>query len=434
MASDRARNVLKRLAEQGCATGARLAWEEQKLDVPDEFVKLLVASEGVRVYEIGPREQVQQVSTAARAADAFSLAMALAAKAPSTGAFGKAGLGYSRSAVGKVDTIERLPVVVGFAQTGGVWTDPDLEKQDANEQPRQFGWILGPRIGVDPKRGTLELEQGYNVHDVSVDLAVYGWRTRLRLDVHTAWSPDWRSKEFGSALWNDAKGPSRRITVELRPSSAEFAALTTQLAAGAAGRGQRFVSIRSIHPPTARACAPQTLVIEGENLWRATDILFDGTRIGGNAISVLPDMSGIAVDVPGDTGFARREVDVQILTPHGVARARERLVVDGFKEEGCGKPIASGVPVVTDVKPIQVNVCASPSFDLIGTDLDKITAAQLDIANGTLTTGTAGKRRVTFAEKDLKQIGTEYVSLVFMVDKKPLPSRAIRIVRLGCGP
>jgi hypothetical protein len=433
MASDRANNVLKRLAEQGCAAGTRLTWEKLKLDIPDEFEKLVMNSNNISVYEIGPREQVQQVSTAARAADAFSLAMALAAKAPSTGAFGKAGLGYSRNAVGKVDTIERLPVVVGFAQTGGIWKDLSIEEQDPNEKPRQFGWILGPRIGVDPKRGALDLEQGYSVHDVSVDLAVSGWRTQLELDVHTAWSPDWRSKAFGSALWNDAAGPSRRIAVNLRPSSAEFAALTTLLAGGAAGRGQRLPTIKSIHPPTARACAPQTLVIEGENLWRATDILFDGTRISGKAISVLPDMNGIAVDVPASADFGRSRVEVQILTPYGVARYGEGLVVDGFKQEGCGKSAASGDPVITDVNPIQVNACSSPTFELTGSDLDKITAAQLGIAEGTVMPGTAGKRRVTFAEIDLKQIGTEYVSLVFIADKKPLPSRAIRIVRLGCG-
>ncbi len=430
LANDRAGNVLSRLADAGCGNGRRVSWTKQAFVVPAEFAVLVGKPRGVRVYEIGPRQQVQQVSTAARAADAFSLAMALAAKAPTKGAAAKAGLGYSRSAIGKVDTLERLPVVVGFAQAGGVWTEPD--STDEADGQLQFGWILGPRISMHPKKGRLELAQGHSVYDLSADLAVRGWRTKLTLDVRTAWSPDWRSEGLGSNLWAYKDSPKRRITVDLRPSSAEFAALTTRLTVGTAG--QRFASVRSIHPAVVKACAASTLVIEGENLWRATEIVVGGTKIGGSAIAVLPDMGGIAVDIPPNTNFFGNTLDLQVLTPYGVAEAPQGLTIDGIEPKGCGKPADPNAPVVAAIEPLPVNICSSPTLDVIGSNLDKITAVKLGAAEGTLAKGSAEKRSVSFVRKDLQQIGSEYPAMTFLADGKPVASKAIHVVRLDCGP
>lgn len=426
-ASFRADNVLKRLAEAGCGSDDSLSSRTLEVVVPDEFKNVVTEENKVRVYDIGPRMQVQQVSTAARAAEAFSLAMAVAGKAPNSGAAIKAGLDYSRSATGKVDTIERLPVVVGFAQTGGKW-----ERADTHAQ-MHFGWILGPRISVHPAKGTLELAQGYSVHDLSADLAVTGWRTKLQLEVRTAWSPDWRSKNFNSNLWNFNQDNKRIIEIDLRPASAEFAALTTRLAAGPAG--QRFASVRSIHPAAIKACAAGTLVVEGENLWRATEIVLGGTKIGGTAISVLPDMGGILVDIPQNTNFFGNELDVQVLTPYGVAHASQRLLVDGFDEKGCGEKPDPNAPVLASVLgPVPVNICTSPSIEFTGSNLDKITAVRFGNVAGTLTPGTAKKRAATFTRNDLKQIGSDYANLVFFVGDKEVASRAIHVVRLDCSP
>ena len=424
-ASFRADNVLKRLAEVGCGSNDSLSSMTLEVVVPDEFRKVVTDENKVRVYDIGPRQQVQQVSTAARAAEAFSLAMAVAAKAPNSGAAAKAGLDYSRSATGKVDTLERLPVVVGFAQTGGKWEGADVHAQ------MHFGWILGPRISVHPKKAELGLAQGYSVYDLSADLAVTGWRTKLQLEVRTAWSPDWRSKSFGSDLWNFSQENKRIIEVDLRPSTAEFAALTTRLAAKFAG--QRFAWVRSIHPAVIKACAAGTLVVEGENLWRATEIVLDGTKIGGSAISVLPDMGGILVDIPQNTNFFDTQVDVQVLTPYGVAHASRPLLVDDFKV--CGEKPDPNAPVLAAVLgPVPVNICASPSLEFTGSNLDKITAVRFGNVPGTLTTGTAKKRAATFTRNDLRQIGSDYANLVFFVGEKEVASRAIHVVRLDCSP
>lgn len=421
-ASGRAKEVLRTLAEDGCKPGERLSLPAQDIVVPKKFEDLVNDSNMVRVYEVGPREQVQQVSTAARAAEAFSLAMALAAKAPSAAAAGKVGLGYSRNATGKVDAVERLPVVVGFAQA--------KDENTIDSTPR-FGWILGPRVNlIDAKRGALRLEQVQKSYDLSADLAVSGWRTRLTLVVRTAWSPDWNSGSFANAL--NTKSSTQSVIVNLRPSADEFSALTTQLVAGTAGGGQRFAVIRRITPEAVKACTASTLIIEGENLWRATEVIVEGQRIGGNSIAVLPNMGGITVDIATNTGFPKGRVDVQVLTPYGVVRSRLPLLIEGHDANGCNKPEAKVEgPTVARVAPEVVNICSSPSFMLYGQDLDKLTEVRLGQAIGRLADAKpqAKQRSVAFSRDSLQQIATEHEVMEFWAGEKSLPSKPIRIVR-----
>ena len=420
--------------------------------VPARFRSLVAVPSKVRVYEVGPREQVQQVSTAARAAEAFSLALAVAAKDPSSGAAGKAGLGYARSAIGKADVVERLPVVVGYAQAGGVWKpaapsasakaiedggDPPSAPADQARSAR-FGWILGPRVNaVDPKRGKLELQQGQKTYDLSADISVGGWRTRLPLEVRTAWSPDWRSQQFVGAM--DQVGPKHVEWIQLNPSASEFGALTQQLGFGGAGQGIRSAVIDRFRPAQVKACAAATLVLHGDNLWRATDIVIGGRRLGGDAIAVLPDMRGITVDIPAKTSFADisgQKVEIQVLTPYGVVEAHEPLVVDGYDLKGCDKPDAAPEsPAVSSVSPDAANVCSSPTFKLTGTDLDKLTRVRFGAADGTLAAAAAKakERNVTFTADQLATIASEIETMQFFVGDKSAGAKAIRLVSRNCG-
>lgn len=427
-------NVINELAWHACEQDATLSLPQVEFAVPLQFRNEILRARSVRIYEMGPREQVQQVSTAARAAEAFSLAMALAAKAPSRGAAAEAGLGYSRSAMGKVDAVERLPVVVGFAQGGGAFKPVTGNKND--ERP-QFGWILGPRLNtIDPKKGWLNLEQGHQVYDLSADLAVSGWRTKLALEVRTAWSPDWRSQDFGSVWDLDNKMPSRTVTVELRPSDAEFSGLTMLLAGGSHARGQRPLSIYS-KTLSLTSCTASTLVIEGQNLWRATDAIIGGQRMEAERISVLPDMNGITVDVPAGIAFGSRILDLQILTPFGVASGK--IAASG--SDSCEKEESTDGPAVTGGIPTAINLCSSPTYRLSGRGLDQLDTVELAVdgkgsgVKGVLAKGTAKLRELSFDRATLKQIVGSHAYLHFTLsDGKSLPtSRAITVVSQNCG-
>lgn len=442
--------VLGSLAAKRCAPGAQV-FKAQEIVVPARFRSAVVVPTKVRVYEVGPREQVQQVSTAARAAEAFSLALAVSAKAPASGIAGNVGLGYARSAIGKADVVERLPLVVGYAQAAGTWTGatPPMATDAADSvgpapQPAplvksaRFGWILGPRVNtVDPKRGTLDLQQGQKTYDLSADISVSGWRTRLPLQVRTAWSPEWRSRQFVNAM--DQAGPKQVEWIRLNPSASEFGALTQQLGFGGVGQGVRSALIDRFRPVQVKACAAATLVLHGDNLWRATDIVIGGMRLGGDAIAVLPDMRGITVDIPAKTSFADisgQKVEIQVLTPYGVAEAREPLVIDGYDVKGCDKPDAAPEgPSISSVSPDSANVCSSPTFELTGTDLDKLTRVRFGATDGKLAAAAtkAKKRNVTFTADQLATVASEVETMQFFAGDKGAGAKPIRLVSRNCG-
>lgn len=453
----RASTLLGTMAAKKCPAGEQL-FAAQPVVIPARFRSVVAVESKVRVYEVGPREQVQQVSTAARAAEAFSLALALSAKDPSSGAAANAGLGYARSAIGKADVVERLPVVVGYAQAGGEWQGPSVPPQPqqpavgpggevggpaptlptGNPHTARFGWILGPRVNsIDPKRGSLALQQGQKTYDLSADISVSGWRTKIPLEVRTAWSPDWRSRQFVNAV--DQAGPKHVEWVQLNPSASEFGALTQTLGYGGAGQGLRSAMIDRFRPAQVKACAAATLVLHGDNLWRATDIVIGGKRLGGDAIAVLPDMRGITVDIPAKTNFADisgQKVEIQVLTPYGVAEAREPLVVDGYDVKGCDKAdSAPEGPAVASVNPDAANVCSAPTFTLKGTDLDKLTRVRFGAADGKLSAAVAEakERDVSFTADQLATIASEVETMQFFAGDKSAGAKAIRLVSHNCG-
>lgn len=418
-ASERSSALLAQLGAGRCKTGERL-FVAPPVEVPDSFRAVVTKGSKVRVYEVGPRQQVQQVSTAARAAEAFSLALALSAKVPSSGIAGNAGLGLSRSATGKVDAIERLPVVVGFAS--------------ANAASPQFGWLLGPRVNIDPKHSNLDLAQGPQAYDLSADLSVAGWRTLLKLNVATKWAPD-----LAKIAEPSDKGST--VTVALRPAASEFAALTQLLANGAASGGQRYATIDKIAPARIKACAAATLVILGDNLWRATDVIVGGTRLGSSNIAVLPDMQGITVDIGAKTSFPTigdDKVDVQILTPYGVAAKGDKaLVVDGYGTKGCDPPDEKpAVAAVTAVDPSSVGICGDATFTLTGRDLENITEVRFGASSGDLA-ATAGKkklksRKVSFTKAKLLTIDGSNGTMKFFAADDALGSKSVSISKDSC--
>jgi hypothetical protein len=71
------------------------------LFLPPNFEEILDNPPGIGVYEVGPREQVQQVSSVSRVANNLSLALSLAAAAPSAGAGTTAATNYSRQPIGR---------------------------------------------------------------------------------------------------------------------------------------------------------------------------------------------------------------------------------------------------------------------------------------------------------------------------------------------
>lgn len=338
--------------------------------IPIAFDRLVSDSTGrARVYEVGPREQVQQVSTVARAANSLALAVSLAASAPGSGAAGNAAAGYSRQAMGKAAQLERLPANVGFIEPMG-----------------KFGWVIGPHATVDPK-GRLELAHSLRPQDLSVDFAVPGWWPYFRLATVTGWAPSPDQIATGQAT-----GRSDEIRVPMSQNRADYAAISALLAKADFG-WSREVALKGLDSSTIYACRPTTLLIEGDNVWRATSVLIGGVKLSDKALAIAPDMSGVLVDVPAlesalGASAADRQ-DVSVLTPYGADRRpiRYERPAAGCKPES---PAKDG-PSVSGVQPVRFRGSAPIRFTVSGAKLDRIDRVALNGQPGALKAAADGK-------------------------------------------
>jgi hypothetical protein len=134
------------------------------LQYPPVFKDALVTSgrwKGqARAYTVAPAEQVQRISTNARSATSVEAALAIAAATTGDVAALNAGIGYLRQSTGKIEALERSPLVVAFAA------------DRPNNQGASFGWALGPELRFDPKKQNLAYRHRIRTHDLLSDLSV----------------------------------------------------------------------------------------------------------------------------------------------------------------------------------------------------------------------------------------------------------------------
>jgi hypothetical protein len=238
----------------------------------------------VYAYAAYPLERAQRVSTLASAANSMRLALALSAAVPQAGAGVEAGSDYVKSAVGKVDALERVPRVVGFAR--GI-------SEKSQEEPL-FGWVFGPRLLLDPKENQLEPRQTVSTEDVMVDLSVPAWWPELRLEAESAWVANWYD---GEGVIGDGDKTSDSIDVKLPLGPASFDVLSDLLFQEAhkapVGLGLRQTRIYAVTPGSVKGCdISVTFLVKGSNLWRDPKVFLRGQP--QQKLEVLPDMTGLA--------------------------------------------------------------------------------------------------------------------------------------------
>jgi hypothetical protein len=290
--------------------------------VPDRFLRTLGSDNGrVAVYQLGPKERVQVVSSMARAAEAISLAASISGQIPGNGIGADGNVAYGRSAIGKADALERVPLVVAYAEARGISEQNGVR---LDTQP-VFGWLMGPRTTLDAKKKQLRLEQALKPYDLSVDLSAPGWWPYLDLDVETTWAPNWK----GKVVPGGGEPDRRRIRVPLAPTTADLDSITNRLLETTS---LRVASIEKIVPGALSACALNaTLEVVGENIWRGTQVIIGGRMFDAASVAVLPDMRGLLVkldkaEFPVVTAKDRLgSADVAVLTPYGPARDILRL-------------------------------------------------------------------------------------------------------------
>lgn len=422
----------------------------------------------VTLYQVGPREESQIMSSVARAADALSLGAAISAANPGAGQGINAAMNLSRSAMGKVDALERAPLVISFAEAGAQ-TDalPVARARDGQataellaanpaaissrggdiQGPASFGWLLGPRVTLDPEQNKLLLQHRPVPHQLFVDLSVPGWWPYLYLDTESVWSPQWTA---ASSVLQDGV-PPRRLKVYLEPNNADMAGLTGALASYAVKQDVRIPAITGISPLSVSKCATDTtLRIWGENIWRAGDVMVGGKAVSGESVRVLPDMSGVSVllasaNLPAIAkGKEGATASISVLTPYGPADAKigisdpdkdcSKAAKDEAEAKKGDKPLA-----IKTVTPTQISICdPSPTFTITGDKLDTVSTVLLGTVQAAPAAKLAGKETTTlvvnFPKAELRNrlAGLLQTPLTVRASDGSLATASIGIINAAC--
>lgn len=337
---------------------------EPKIQIPYAFRREIERSaDAAFIYDVGPREQVQQVGTNARAANSVGLALAIAGSKPGSGVGGNLDANYARQASGKAEVRERVPAVVGYS----------VGSKDT------FGWVLGPRATLDPK-GRLDLEHGVKPYDLTVDLSVPGWWGGLDLDVVTAWSPERPDIVRGTIAGDPTVTDHIRVELPLRKSA--LAELTRRLT-----EPRYFRDLAPTNgPQIVAACRTTHIHLAGPELARARAILIDGLKIEGTSnIALAPDMNGVVITVPplhGKIGKPQNdEIEAVLLT--SLESVPVRLAYEGLPsgKEACNKapdPKAFSVAKFADEKIIVNASTGAKVLRLSGKNFDKVKAIEFN--------------------------------------------------------
>ncbi len=414
---------------------ATLLWQAPKVDWGslDKRLEEATKIDRARIYEVGPREQVQQMSTVARSANSLSLAASIATGSPAAGRAAEAAAGYSRQAMGRATTLERVPSVVGYAVAG----------------KQTFGWVLGPRTVLEPE-GRIAVEQMLKPYDLSVDMSIPSWWPTLKLKVTTLWGPS--PHELVQGRLNAAGRGESELEVPMRRRIPDLDWFTNLLV----GRSDRLVRIESVKGGPLSACAPATLLISGRNVWRTDKVMVLGQLLEGDAIRIAPDMDGILLKVPAIPPLAGKldyEMMLRVITPYG---SHEHGIVASAARAGASDLVYAASPFGEDCKPKKAEALLDPTkvvvekvspslyfvvpsaFDIVvqGKNLDKVSKVTLHGQVGTLTLTGNSALKIAFTEVGTKSIPPiESVKLEFFTKGagseavvETLPVRIVRAV------
>lgn len=356
-----------------CANAAALRKEiidatVPSFQIPSAFQRELDSTvDAISIYDVGPREQVQQVGTNARAANSVGLALAIAGSKPGSGVGGNLDANFARQASGKAEVRERVPAVVGYS----------VGSKDT------FGWVLGPRATLDPK-GKLDLGHGVKPYDLTVDLSVPGWWGELSLEVVTAWSPERPDIVRGTIVGDPTITDEIGVELPLRKFALDD--LTRRLTEPRYARNLRRPTKPHPGQQTVAACRTTYIHLEGAELTRAKALLIKGFKIEGTSnIALAPDMNGVVITVPplhGKIGKPKTK-DIEAILLTSLEPVPVKLTYEGLPsgKEACNKapdPKAFSVAKFADEKIIVNASTGAEVLRLSGKNFDKVKAIEFN--------------------------------------------------------
>jgi hypothetical protein len=371
----------------GCNGALLIDVEQHQLRPPGRFCKLITESESHKscealdkpdidvaessfvlsgnpyVYTAQPLELAQRISTVASAAEALQLGLALQAALPTQGVSGQGAFDLATAALGKVDVLERMPTVVGFARNQERLQGQDEAASEADADRRymsEFGWVFGPRVRIDPARKKLNLVQQLATYSVTADLSLPSFWPHVRFGGKTAWVGNWHD---GSVIDTEDR-PERGMRVDLPKNRADYDSLTAYLATRATGRDVQLTRIDRVEPQRPSLCGDGnlTMLVYGANVWRSTELYLQGVPADETSVQVLPDMEGVRASFPlaaVKRASAGDQVKLTAWTRNGFDE-RTLLLAEDESCQTLGTPRPSITePAILAVHPSTISACDS---------------------------------------------------------------------------
>lgn len=256
-----------------------------------------------------PIDQSQRVSTLQSASNAVDLALAMRSQISGGGIFGSFGANYVRQAAGRIDTVERSPIVVGFNDR----TQPCVEARQSKRAGvsgaseafctvptyPQAGWVFGPTLMPGSKGDTLERRQVVVNHSVSTDISIPGWWPRAGIKAETVWVGDWAAGIGGDPFDNSSnrRVATREFSVPLPKSAPDMLALTRLVSGlGRPLTSPEIIGVTPRHIVLCPGAGSLHVQVEGRNVWRGAEAFLNG--VPASSSRVLPNMGGLDLEFP----------------------------------------------------------------------------------------------------------------------------------------
>ena len=274
--------------ENSHACGIKPRTCENTVDSENDYLCNNTGRGRVYVYAADPKIQHQRISTVANAANSVNVALGIAASIPKSGVGLDAGIERLNSSVGQIDSIERTPIIVGFAQ-GEIQSGATRRSSIA-----KFGWVFGPPVKIDTVNNAIKFAHSVISQRVVVDVSVPAWWPYIDLKTNSSWVSGWKGKDN---TLDNTKARERWIRVPLPIGSADMDALSDHARSihFRQSHGAQTARIYDVHPSIVHGCGDVTFLLKGPNLWRDPSVYLNGQK--HSTITVLPDMAGVAATI-----------------------------------------------------------------------------------------------------------------------------------------
>lgn len=229
------------------------------------------------VYEVVPKESVQQLSEVSSNRKSAELLLGLAASKGDIGL--NAAIQSIKSNTAQYDAIRRQPLVVAFTRRGNNCGG----KTAACVEMPEFGWILGPSFVMSNDGKSTRFRHSASPKTVAASVSLPAWLETLGVEVTTKWVREADVQPIPSAATNTPVSYNVKLP-----------ATYGDVFAGLGDHIEREPRVDEFQYLEVAEDAPAAVIIRGRDLWRSTAVNIGSQR--ADLVTIHPDRRGVTAN------------------------------------------------------------------------------------------------------------------------------------------